>query len=317
MISPEKTITYTNLSRHDCIVQLHAQRYISTGMDDMHNIFRRTGAQTWSVRFHIPRDRRSDVGRAYGTKGGHKADVVKTLSTTDRKEAMGRRSKALEAIRAEIDAKLQAIGLAPLDGGWKPEWAFTWDDEEKAVAEGLEARREIVMASDREDEAEEFPVVNADGSIRSAVMRASPRDRKESQLRDLIAEQLGELRDASKPVGPHYDRFVAVAFGEETPLGPLLDCWEAERNRSISKASRAMDKAAFNHFAGYLAEHDSQWQGSQITDSVKHLRSKGLERLDLRVLGGFTEWLLDSAGLTAKIVGSRVSPLKMFWDWCI
>ncbi|OUI91016.1 hypothetical protein [Acetobacter persici] len=25
-----------------------------------------------------------------------------------------------------------------------------------------------------------------------------------------------------------------------------------------------MDKAAFNHFAGYLAEHDSQWQGSQI-----------------------------------------------------
>ncbi|WP_208598594.1 hypothetical protein [Acetobacter malorum] len=64
----------------------------------MHSIFRRTGAQTWSVRFHVPRDRRFDVGKAYGTKSGHKADVVKTLGTTDRKEAMGRRPKALEAI---------------------------------------------------------------------------------------------------------------------------------------------------------------------------------------------------------------------------
>ncbi|KXV06036.1 hypothetical protein AD930_09260 [Acetobacter malorum] len=79
-------------------MQLHAQRYISAGMEDMHSIFRRTGAQTWSVRFHVPRDRRFDVGKAYGTKSGHKADVVKTLGTTDRKEAMGRRPKALEAI---------------------------------------------------------------------------------------------------------------------------------------------------------------------------------------------------------------------------
>ncbi|WP_249210890.1 hypothetical protein [Acetobacter persici] len=224
----------------------------------MNNIFRRAGAQTWSVRFHIPRDRRSDVGKAYGTKGGHKADVVRSLSTTDRREAMGRRPKALEKIRSEIDAKLQAIGLAPLDGGWEPDWAFTWDDEEKAVAEGLEARRELVMASDREDEAEEFPLVDSDGRIRTTTMRTSPRDRKESQLRDLIAEQLGDLRDAGKPVGPHYDRFVAVAFGEETPLGHLLDRWEQERDRSVSKASRAMDKAALNHFASYLAEHDSQ-----------------------------------------------------------
>lgn len=286
-------------------------------MEDMHSIFRRTGAQTWSVRFHVPRDRRFDVGKAYGTKSGHKADVVKTLGTTDRKEAMGRRPKALEAIRAEIDTKLQVIGLAPLDGGWKPDWAFAWDDEEKAVAEGLEVRRELAKASDREDEAEEFYTATSDGSIRSTTIRTSPRDRKESQLRDLIAEQLGELRDAGKPVGPHYDRFAAVAFGEETPLGSLLDRWEQERDRSVSKASRAMDKAAFNHFASYLAEHDSQWHASPITDVMKHLRAKALERLEPRVLGGFTEWLLGSAGLTAKTVGSRVSPLKMFWDWCI
>nr|WP_035374164.1 hypothetical protein [Acetobacter persici] len=152
----------------------------------MNNIFRRAGAQTWSVRFHIPRDRRSDVGKAYGTKGGHKADVVKTLSTTDRKEAMGRRPKALEAIRAEIDAKLQAIGLAPLDGGWQPDWAFTWDDEEKAVSEGLAARREIAKAADREDQAEEFYTATADGSMLSATIRISPRDRKESHNASVI-----------------------------------------------------------------------------------------------------------------------------------
>ena len=79
----------------------------------MHNIFHRPGAQTWSVRFHVPRKRREDVGKAFGAKSGYKAEVVRTLNTTDRNEAMGRRAIAIEKIRIEIDARLQAIGLPP------------------------------------------------------------------------------------------------------------------------------------------------------------------------------------------------------------
>lgn len=131
-------------------------------MDDMYNIFRRTGAQTWSVRFHVPRDRRSDVGKAYGTKSGYKAEVVKTLGTTDRKEALGRRPMALEAIRAE----------------WKPDWALAWADEGKITEEALAARRELSKASEREDEAEEVYIRSPDGTIYPTTMRTSPRDRR-------------------------------------------------------------------------------------------------------------------------------------------
>ena len=109
----------------------------------MYNIFRRAGSQTWSVRFHVPRDRRSDVGKAFGTKTGHKAEVVKTLGTSDRKEAMGRRHKALEDIRKEIDVRLQEIGLPPLHGDWQPDWAFPWAEDEQTIAEALEARKSL------------------------------------------------------------------------------------------------------------------------------------------------------------------------------
>ncbi|GBQ94255.1 hypothetical protein AA23498_1971 [Acetobacter nitrogenifigens DSM 23921 = NBRC 105050] len=72
----------------------------------MLNIFRR--GHSWAVRFHIPRERREDVGKAYGAATGHKAEIVKALGTSDRAEAIARRPKALEAIRQEVDAKLVA-----------------------------------------------------------------------------------------------------------------------------------------------------------------------------------------------------------------
>ncbi|MCH4023165.1 MAG: hypothetical protein LKH33_11145 [Acetobacter sp.] len=76
----------------------------------MHNIFRRPGAQTWSVRFHVPRERQEDVGKALGARSGRLAERVRTLRTTNRAEALGRRPAALEAIRQEMDVSRFSSG---------------------------------------------------------------------------------------------------------------------------------------------------------------------------------------------------------------
>ncbi|WP_242012174.1 tyrosine-type recombinase/integrase, partial [Acetobacter oeni] len=47
------------------------------------------------------------------------------------------------------------------------------------------------------------------------------------------------------------------------------------------------------------------------------LRLIGIQQIEPRVIGGFVEWLLDTKGLAVKTAQSRVSPLKVFWQWCI
>lgn len=265
---------------------------------------KRAASGLWSARLSIPRDRWQDVGLAYGTESGIRQEFLKSLQTHDRQEAIRRRGPALEALRSQVNEKLAVIGKPALEGDWKAQSVV-----ERAVADALSAKEEIENAGT-------VPVITRDAN--GQVMEELPTTDQE-HLKNVatgLAEDVAQsLSDAKGHL--YLTTYMETLAGTATPLGPLLDRWELERDRTISKASRAMDTAAFNHFAGYLAEHDSQRQGGSITDPMKHLRAKGLERLELRVLGGFTEWLLDSAGLTAKTVGSRVSPLKMFWDWCI
>ena len=72
---------------------------------------RRNGL-TYYARFIVPKDRWSDVGRAMGAKNGKRSDVVRALETRDLKEAHKRRPAALEAIRSDINGKLEAARLA-------------------------------------------------------------------------------------------------------------------------------------------------------------------------------------------------------------
>ena len=95
--------------------------------------------QTYYVRLIVPRDRWVDVGRATGATPGEKREVVRTLQTRDLKEAHKRRGRALEAIRAALNAKLVSAGRRPLDDGWTPSWE----------AEALSAREELRRASGR------------------------------------------------------------------------------------------------------------------------------------------------------------------------
>ncbi|KXV74344.1 hypothetical protein AD953_12035 [Acetobacter malorum] len=268
---------------------------------------KRAASGLWSARLSIPRDRWHDVGKAYGTKSGIRQEFLKSLQTHDKQEAIRRRGPALDALRTQVNGRLEAIGKKPLSGDWVPDWATP----EKAIEAGLRYRQQIEQASDDYDPAEGLnPGEAAEGAPESE------REHVRSVVTDLVLEASETL--PSPADGTRYFKTVmGVVDGTTTPLGPLLDRWERERDHTISKASRAMDAATINHFAAYVAEHERQKLGITVKDPMQHLRAKGLESLELRMLGGFTEWLLDSAGLTAKTVGSRVSPLKMFWEWCI
>lgn len=64
-------------------------------------VFRHGGA-TYFVRVHIPRTRHADVGRAFGERSGFMREVVRTLETTDRSEAVQRAKEAEVAIWQDI-----------------------------------------------------------------------------------------------------------------------------------------------------------------------------------------------------------------------
>lgn len=276
----------------------------------MNNIFRRAYAQTWSVRFHVPRDRRSDVGRAYGVKSGHKSDVVKTLGTTDRKEAMNRRPKALEAIRREIDAKLQAAGLPPLHGDWEPDWALSSAEGIKATADALSARAEIERASTREDQIEEGWSLGPDGRRRRTQFRTSERARKLSDMLSILSDRADDLREAGLPAGPYIDHVKAVALGEVTPMGDLLDRWFRDIDGTVKKQTLCGHHLTFRLLGEYLATLEGvEAEGGAF------IRSVPIESITRRHAGGFPEWLAQTKNLRTKTVQSRISPLKVFWDW--
>ena len=72
----------------------------------MQNLLRR-GA-TYYARLFIPADRWSDVGKAMNAAGGTKKEAVRTLQTTDIREARSRLRAALTAMQVDIDARLTA-----------------------------------------------------------------------------------------------------------------------------------------------------------------------------------------------------------------
>ena len=232
-----------------CVVPLHSERYISGDMDDMHNIFRRPGAQTWSVRFHVPRERQEDVGKALGVRSGRLAERVRTLRTTNRAEALGRRPAALEAIRQEIDAKLIQAGFPPLQGEWRPDWAVEQSD---VVSEALEARRELEAVSDVPDQTEEMP--------NNRTIRTSPKDRLRDTIVDVISDRAIDMNEAGQDGDTYYKSYTEVAFGEATPLGELLDRWFRDIEGTLKKQTLSMFRLSFRLLGEFLitVRHSSQ-----------------------------------------------------------
>ena len=98
----------------------------------MHHLTLR--GRTYCVRFIIPKDRWFDVGKATGSITGRRRDIVRTLGTQCRFEALRRRDAAISAICNHLNRVLQEADMEPLGSGWVPEWSSDASNDELPLA---------------------------------------------------------------------------------------------------------------------------------------------------------------------------------------
>lgn len=265
----------------------------------MHGL-RRTGGLTWSVRLSIPRDRWTDAGKAFGTATGIKQELIRSLGTRDKQEAIKRRDKALAAMREDLDTRLVAAGLLPIHGHWQPDWM----KPENLIADALDARREIQNASQRADDDFEDDLQGL----------SDPRRRMMDGMDLMLEDRTEKLNAAGKDGGKYYRQFREIALGESTPFSAILDRWMKERASTASHSLLSLDRATLNHFSRYLAHSQDL---PEPEDLMSFLRSQIVEDVPKRVLGEFAEWLMDEQNLSAKTAANRITPLKVMWDFAI
>lgn len=196
---------------------------------------KQTGGKTWSARLSIPRDRWQDVGEAFGTKSGIKQDLVMSLQTRDKNEAIQRRGAALEALRSQVNEKLAESGKPPLEGDWKPRTVT-----ERAVNDALFAKQQIEDASTAYS-----PAKNADGSVDEYV----PTNEQE-HLRHVLTEQAEDVSQGLDDAeGAEYlATFMDTLDGIATPLGPLVDRWLASESKQVSNGLIARHRRVLSMF---------------------------------------------------------------------
>ena len=98
----------------------------------MHHLTLR--GRTYCVRFIIPKDRWFDVGKATGSITGRRRDIVRTLGTQCRFEALRRRDAAISAICNHLNRVLQEADMEPLGSGWVPQWSSDASNDELPLA---------------------------------------------------------------------------------------------------------------------------------------------------------------------------------------
>lgn len=265
----------------------------------MHGL-RRTGGLTWSVRLSIPRDRWTDAGKAFRTATGIKQELIRSLGTRDKQEAIKRRDKALAAMREDLDTRLVAAGLLPIHGHWQPDWM----KPENLIADALNARREIQSVSERAD-------ADFDDNLQGP---SDPRRRMMDGMDLMLEDRTEKLNAAGKDGGKYYRQFREIALGESTPFSAILDRWMKERASTASHSLLSLDRATLNHFSRYLAHSQDL---PEPEDLMSFLRSQIVEDVPKRVLGEFAEWLMDEQHLSAKTAANRITPLKVMWDFAI
>jgi hypothetical protein len=184
----------------------------------MQNLIRR--GPTWYARSFIPKDRWADVGKAMNAANGIRREVVRTLNTTDLREAKRRLQPALAATQGQIDGHLKAAGLAPLS-----DWTADW------VARAVEIRANLKAADDT-------PVYED----------ASERD---IMLDGFIAE--AERLEEAKGVATA-EAFWKAATTDQMTIREGLDEWLAEAAKTRRTKTVAGHRKVFSDLEAFLRD---------------------------------------------------------------
>jgi integrase len=247
----------------------------------MQNLIRRTN--TWYARFFIPKERWVDVGKAMGAARGVKKEVVRTLKTSDRREAKRALVSALATIQMDVDAALKTAGLAPLT-----DWTANWKGR------ALEWRALISEADDTDH------VVPDEYGGEAFIIDSDRRVLLESLEPE--AERLEEVR------GPAVAQaFVKIATGDHLSLREALDEWLAETGKARRGKTNAGHRKVFSDFEAFLRE----------TPKHQHhtLDSMTFSDVTRRMAGEFIAWRAQK--VSAAAVRREFSAPMGLWRWAI
>ncbi len=246
----------------------------------MANLIRR--GLTFYARLTILQDRWEDVGRAYGSKGGIKREVVRTLQTRDRAEALRRREPALAALRQEVDAALKRAKLRPLT-----DWTADW------TSKALKWRAELQAGANVIDHWESDP--HGEGS-------PIPTTRRELLFDDAV----DDARHVERLQGPEArHRFEAIAFGDGLTIAEATRQWITEVQGSLRDQTARSYEATIALFGGYLRDHEA----------LPSLEAVTLSEVSRRIAGEFiASRRADRAWETVQKDHAALSGL---WRWAV
>jgi integrase len=184
----------------------------------MGNLLKR--GNTWYARLTVPEARWADVGVALKAKSGICREKVRTLETTDHRQATQRRDHALAEIQAEIDRALRLAKLPPLT-----DWTADWMGRATLHRSEMEAGKSRTA----------FYEAGPDGSTARWTEADLTREGIESNARDVEARQGPEAAA----------RFIEIALGDGLSIAEAGRRWLEEldgkrRNQSLKGHATAL-----------------------------------------------------------------------------
>ena len=249
----------------------------------MQNLIRR--GNTLFARFFIPRDRWEDAGHALKAAGGIKREIVRTLGTTDIKEAKRRLQPALAAIQTDLEVALKAAGLRPLT-----DWTADWQGRAKelrALLQAPEASQVVSVASvDQPDgTATEIETTEADYLRRQVTAEA---------------EQLEQARGYTTA-----QAFYTAATMEGFTIRDGINAWLIETARRTKPKTVAGHRAVFANLEAFL-------QAKSVGLALDAITFGDVTR---KLAGQFVDHRLSQ--VSGAAVKREASATMGLWRWAI
>lgn len=237
---------------------------------------------TWFVRVTFPENRWADIGKAMDARSGIKREIVRTLETTAKKEAEGRKDAAAAAIGRVVDAALTAAKLKPLDA-WTGEWMS------RAVQLRTQMREhggDVVS-----EEAVDDPEHGGDTSYASDYIQETI----EAEV-EIVRRRQG--RKAA-------DQFELVAAGRGMTVADASRHWLGEERQKVRAGTVQSHEAALKRLGEFLAD----------VEGMPSLEGVALSAVTRRMAGD----LINDRRQTksAETVGREFSAFSGLWRWAV
>ena len=173
----------------------------------------------------------ADVGRAMGARGGIRREIVRTLQTTNFREAQRRREEGLRAAREMVDAALRRHRLKPLT-----DWTAD------LLGKAIERRGQMQAGRGRVNH-----LIPCDDGTAEAVMDS-----------DLIAEVIEtEAGEVERRQGPDVARrFQEIAFGQGMSIAEAGRQWITSIRGKVRETTWRGYEASIVRLGDYLAAYE-------------------------------------------------------------